>query len=103
MTEIAFTPTILEQALLQELNHRISNEFPVRSEPRVAYRSSFPQSGGQRRVVWRYRAAAPLRRGPSGLCRFLTTVSVDAAEYLRKICISIRRSKLERAQEHHPT
>jgi two-component sensor histidine kinase len=27
MTEIAFTPTISEQALLQELNHRISNEF----------------------------------------------------------------------------
>jgi two-component sensor histidine kinase len=27
MTEMAFTPTISEQALLQELNHRISNEF----------------------------------------------------------------------------
>jgi two-component sensor histidine kinase len=27
MTEIAFTPTISEKALLLELNHRISNEF----------------------------------------------------------------------------
>src|SRR5258708_17577545 len=27
MTEMAFTPTISEQALLQELNHRINNEF----------------------------------------------------------------------------
>jgi hypothetical protein len=29
MTETAFTPTISEQALLQELNHRISNEFSL--------------------------------------------------------------------------
>ena len=48
MTEIAFTPTISEQALLQELNHRISNEFQS-ALSLVSLRSI-------------------------GLCRFLTTV-----------------------------
>jgi two-component sensor histidine kinase len=45
MTEMAFTPTISEQALLQELNHRISNEFQS-ALSLVSVTAAFPQSGG---------------------------------------------------------
>ena len=100
MTEIAFTPAIPEQALLQELNHRISNEFQsaLSLVSLTAARSRSQEVkdalSGVTVLLHHYAEVHRALQVPHGRDR------VDAAEYLRKLCLSIRRSKLERAQVH---
>ncbi len=98
MTEIAFTPTVSEQALLQELNHRISNEFQsaLSLVSLTAARSRSQEVkdalSGVTVLLHHYAEVHRALQVPHDRDR------VDAAEYLRKLCLSIRRSKLERAQ-----
>src|SRR6516164_9687295 len=100
MTEIAFTPTISEQALLQELNHRISNEFQsALSLVSLAAARSRSQEvkdalSGVTVLLHHYAEVHRALQVPHDRDR------VDAAEYLRKLCLSIRRSKLERAHSY---
>src|SRR5258707_13315418 len=95
MTEMAFTPTISEQALLQELNHRISNEFQsaLSLVSRTAARSrsqDFKDALSCITVLLHHYAEVhrslqvPFDRS-----------HVDAAGYLRTPCLSIRRSSSE--------
>ena len=100
MTEMAFTPTISEQALLQELNHRISNEFQsaLSLVSLTAARSRSQEVkdalSGVTVLLHHYAEIHRALQVPHDLDR------VDAAEYLRRLCLSIRRSKLERGQVH---
>jgi len=100
MTEMVFTPTISEQALLQELNHRISNEFQsaLSLVSLTAARSRSQEVkdalSGVTVLLHHYAEVHRALQVPHERDR------VDAAEYLRKLCLSIRRSKLERAQVH---
>jgi two-component sensor histidine kinase len=100
MTEMAFTPTISEQALLQELNHRISNEFQsaLSLVSLTAARSRSQEVkdalSGVTVLLHHYAEVHRALQVPHDRDR------VDAAEYLRRLCLSIRRSKLERRQVH---
>ena len=98
MTEIAFTPTISEQALLQELNHRISNEF----QSALSLVSLTAARSRSQKVKDALSGVTVLLHHYAEVHRALQVPHdrdrVDAAEYLRKICLSISRSKLERAQ-----
>ena len=100
MTEMAFTPTISEQALLQELNHRISNEFQsaLSLVSLTAARSRSQEVkdalSGVTVLLHHYAEIHQALQVPHDRDR------VDAAEYLRRLCLSIRRSKLERGQVH---
>jgi two-component sensor histidine kinase len=100
MTEIAFTPTISEQALLQELNHRISNEF----QSALSLVSLTAARSRSQKVKDALSGVTVLLHHYAEVHRALQVPHdrdrVDAAEYLRKICLSISRSKLERAQVH---
>jgi two-component sensor histidine kinase len=98
MTEIAFTPTISEKALLLELNHRISNEF----QSALSLVSLTAASSRSQKVKDALSGITVLLHHYAEVHRALQVPHdrdrVDAAEYLRKICLSISRSKLERAQ-----
>jgi two-component sensor histidine kinase len=98
MTEIAFTPTISEKALLQELNHRISNEF----QSALSLVSLTAARSRSQKVKDALSGITVLLHHYAEVHRALQVPHdrdrVDAAEYLRKICLSISRSKLERAQ-----
>jgi two-component sensor histidine kinase len=100
MTEMAFTPTISEQALLQELNHRISNEFQsaLSLVSLTAARSRSQEVkdalSGVTVLLHHYAEIHQALQVPHDRDR------VDGAEYLRRLCLSIRRSKFERGQVH---
>src|SRR5262245_11386223 len=100
MTEMTFTPTISEQALLQELNHRISNEFQsaLSLVSLTAARSRSQEVkdalSGVTVLLHHYAEVHRALQVPHERDR------VDAAEYLRKLCLPIRRAKLERAHCH---
>ena len=100
MTEMAFTPTISEQALLQELNHRISNEF----QSALSLVSLTAARSRSQEVKDALSGVTVLLHHYAEIHRALQVPHdrdrVDAAEYLRRLCLSIRRSKLERAQVH---
>ena len=100
MTEIAFTPTISEQALLQELNHRISNEF----QSALSLVSLTAARSRSQKVKDALSGVTVLLHHYAEVHRALQVSHdrdrVDAAEYLRKIHLSISRSKLKRAQVH---
>jgi two-component sensor histidine kinase len=98
MTGIAFAPTISEQALLQELNHRISNEFQSAMSLVALTAARSPSQEVKAALA----EVAVLLHHYAEVHRALQVPQyrdrVDAVEYLRKLCTSIRRSKLERAQ-----
>jgi two-component sensor histidine kinase len=97
MTEIESAPPISEQVLLQELNHRISNEF-FSAMSLVSLTAARSRSedvkvalAGVTELLHHYadvhRALIPQHHD-----------RVDAAQYLRKLCLAISRSKLEHVQ-----
>jgi len=98
MTEIASAQTISEQALLQELNHRISNEFQSAMSLVALTAARSPSQ----EVKVALAEVTVLLHHYAEVHRALQVPQyrdrVDAVEYLRKLCASIRRSKLERAQ-----
>jgi two-component sensor histidine kinase len=100
MTEMAFTPTISEQALLQELNHRISNEF----QSALSLVSLTAARSRSQEVKDALSGVTVLLHHYAEIHRALQVPHdrgrVDAAEYLRRLCLSIRRSKFERGQVH---
>jgi two-component sensor histidine kinase len=100
MTEIAFTPTISEKALLHELNHRISNEF----QSALSLVSLTAARSRSQKVKDALSGVTVLLHHYAEVHRALQVPHdhdrVDAAGCLRKICFSISRSKLERAQVH---
>src|ERR1700756_4052207 len=95
MTEMALTPTISEQALLQELNHRISNEF----QSALSLVSVTAARSRSQEVKDALSSVTVLLHHYAEVHRALQVPHdrdrVDAAE-----CLSISRSKLERAQVH---
>jgi two-component sensor histidine kinase len=92
MTEMAFTPTISEQALLQELNHRISNEF----QSALSLVSVTAARSRSQEVKDALSSVTVLLHHYAEVHRALQ-IPHDRD---RKLCLSIRRSKLERAQVH---
>jgi two-component sensor histidine kinase len=98
MTGIAYAPTLSEQVLLQELNHRISNEFQcvmnLLSLTAARSRSQEVKAAlaGVTELLQHYAQVHRALQIPQRHDR------VDAADYLRKLCLSIRRSKLEHTQ-----
>jgi two-component sensor histidine kinase len=98
MTGIAFPPTISEQALLQELNHRIGNEF----QSAMSLVSLTAARSPSQEVKAALAGVTVLLQHYAEVHRALQVPQdrdrVDAAEYLRKLCLSIRRAKLECAR-----
>jgi two-component sensor histidine kinase len=98
MTEIASAPTISERALLQELNHRISNEFQSAMSLVALTAARSPSQ----EVKVALAEVTVLLHHYAEVHRALQVPQdrdrVDAVECLRKLCTSIRRSKLERAK-----
>jgi two-component sensor histidine kinase len=96
MTELApQLPSPDERVLLRELNHRINNEFAaVISTVSVAAARSDDQA-----VKTALTGVRDLLQHYADVHRALQTpdhdTPVDAATYLRQLCVSISRSKLE--------
>jgi two-component sensor histidine kinase len=96
MTEIASTlPIPQERVLLQELNHRISNEFfsAMSLVSLAAARSSSDEVKvaliGATELLRHYAEVHQALQSPRD------DACIDAATYLSKLCQSIRRSKLD--------
>jgi two-component sensor histidine kinase len=96
MTELASTLSIpQERVLLQELNHRISNEFfsAMSLVSLTAARSSSDEVkvalSGVTELLRHYAEVHQALQSPQDDAR------IDAATYLSKLCLSIRRSKLD--------
>jgi len=96
MTEFASTlPIPQERVLLQELYHRISNEFfsAMSLVSLAAARSSSHEVkvalSGVRELLHHYAEVHQALQIPQDDAR------IDAATYLSKLCLSVRRSKLD--------
>src|SRR5499433_3951128 len=96
MTNPSFqVPFPRERVLLHELNHRINNEFcsAISAVSLTAARSRNRQVKaaltGVTELLHHYAGVHHALRMPEN------DVRVDAAAYLRKLCLSIRRSKLD--------
>jgi hypothetical protein len=96
MTEFASTlPIPQERVLLQELNHRISNEFfsAMSLVSLAAARSSSDEVkvalSGVTELLHHYAEVHQALQIPQDDAR------IDAATYLSKLCLSLRRSKLD--------
>lgn len=96
MTKFASAlPILNERVLLQELNHRVSNEFlsAMCLVSLAAARSSKDEVkvalSDVTELLHRYAEVHQALQVPRGDAR------TDAAAYLRKLCLSIRRSKLD--------
>ena len=96
MTEFASTlPIPHERVLLQELNHRISNEFfsAMSLVSLAAARSGSDEVkvalSGVTELLRHYAEVHQALQSPRDDAR------IDAATYLSKLCLSIRRSKLD--------
>jgi two-component sensor histidine kinase len=89
-------PILQERLLLQELNHRISNEFTSAIDvmSRAAARSNNKEVkaalADATELMHHYADVHHALRMPEH------DVRMDAAAYLRKLCLSISRSKLDR-------
>jgi len=99
MTNPSFQPPLpQERVLLQELNHRINNEFcsAISVVSLTAARSSNKEVKAAltdvTELLHHYAGVHHALRMPEN------DVRVDAAAYLRKLCLSIRRSKLDRVK-----
>jgi two-component sensor histidine kinase len=96
MTNPSFQlPLPRERVLLQELNHRISNEFCCA----ISVVSLTAARSGNKEVKAALTDVTELLHHYAGVHHALQMpehdVRVDAAAYLRKLCLSIRRSKLD--------
>ena len=101
MTELVLQPpTLNERTLLLELNHRINNEFAsvINLVSVAAVRSDNPE------VKTALSNVVELLHEHADVHRTLKISSrdalVDAAEYLRSLCFSMSRSKLDRMNIH---
>jgi two-component sensor histidine kinase len=101
MTEFASTlPIPQERVLLQELNHRISNEFfsAMSLVSLAAARSCSDEVKvalmGVTELLRHYAEVHQALQSPRDDTR------IDAATYLSKLCLSIRRSKLDHMKIH---
>ena len=104
MTEFASTlPIPHERVLLQELNHGISNEFfsAMSLVSLAAARSGSDEVkvalSGVTELLRHYAEVHQALQSPRDDAR------IDAATYLSKLCLSIRRSKLDQAENRPRT
>src|ERR1700732_2060783 len=101
MTEFASTlPIPHERVLLQELNHRISNEF----FSAMSLVSLAAARSGRDEVKVALSGVTELLRHYAEVHQALQSprddTGIDAATYLSKLCLSIRRSKLDHMKIH---
>lgn len=101
MREFASTlPIPQERVLLQELNHRISNEFfsAMSLVSLAAARSGSDEVkvalSGVTALLHHYAEVHQALQGPRD------DACIDATTYLSKLCLSIRRSKLDHMKIH---
>jgi two-component sensor histidine kinase len=95
MSESASQPPLPEEMLLQELNHRVNNEFAAA----ISIVSLAASSSGNDEVKDALSRVADLLRQYADVHRALqmpdSETLVDAAVYLRQLCRSLSRSQLE--------
>jgi two-component sensor histidine kinase len=93
--ESAFASPISNQVLLQELNHRIGNEF-FSAMSLVSVAAARSRSNEAKATL---RSVTELLHHYAEVHQALTLpehdARVDAVAYLRKICLAIKRSKLD--------